>query len=122
MSEVKESPMSESKDANKDAQPSGDKKDDPAKDNPFAEPVGPRFSIAEPAPEPADAMRAWTDVTGKHQVRGRMTLILVAESKVRILKDTGKYTTVPFAKLSEADRTFVAQHSGEPSLLLAKER
>jgi hypothetical protein len=41
---------------------------------------------------------------------------------VRILKDAGKYTTVPFAKLSESDRTFVARHSIEPSTLLAESR
>ena len=71
-------------------------------------------------PEAADAMRFWTDITGKYRVRGQMMKILVAEQKVRILKDTGKYTTVPFARLSEADRTFVAHYTIEPSTLLAE--
>ena len=62
------------------------------------------------------------DATGKHRIRGRMTLILAGERKVRILKDTGKYTTVPFAKLSGEDRTFVARFAAEPSVLLAETR
>jgi type VI secretion system secreted protein VgrG len=94
----------------------------PALDNPFADPAADRLSHRRPAPEPADAMRLWTDITGKHQVRGQMKKILIAEQKVRILKDTGKYTTVPFARLSEADRTFVARHTIEPSSLLAETR
>jgi hypothetical protein len=92
----------------------------PAVEDPFAEPAGPRLSAVTPKPEPADAMRVWTDVTGKHQVRGRMKLILADQQKVRILKETGKYTTVPFAKLCQQDRTFVARHAIEPSALLAE--
>jgi hypothetical protein len=94
----------------------------PAADDPIAEPAGPRLSVRFLEPEPADAMRVWTDVTGKHQVRGRMKLILGAEQKVRILKETGKYTTVPFAKLSQEDRMFVASHAHKPSALLAENR
>ena len=94
----------------------------PSLDNPFAEPVGDRLSSSRPESQPADAMRLWTDITGKHRVRGQMKKILMAERKVRILKDTGKYTTVPFARLSEADRTFVARHTIEPSTLLAETR
>jgi hypothetical protein len=105
-----------------DATPSDTRQPAPAVDDPFAEPAGPRLSAAARKPDPADAMRVWTDVTGKHQVRGRMKLILVDQQKVRILKETGKYTTVPFAKLSEEDRTFVARHAVEPSALLAENR
>ncbi|HJS07642.1 MAG TPA: SHD1 domain-containing protein, partial [Pirellulales bacterium] len=95
----------------------------PAIDDPFAEPAGgQRLSAAAAKSEPADSVRVWTDVTGKHQIRGRMKLILVDQQKVRILKETGKYTTVPFAKLSEADRQFVAHHAIEPSALLAENR
>jgi hypothetical protein len=93
-----------------------------AVDNPFAAPASDRVSSTQPVPEPADAIRVWTDITGKHRVRGQMTKILIAEQKVRILKDTGKYTTVPFARLSEADRTFVARHTLDPSTLLAETR
>jgi hypothetical protein len=94
----------------------------PALDDPFAERAGPRLSAAAPKAEPSDTMRVWTDVTGKHQIRGRMKLILVEQQKVRILKETGKYTTVPFARLSESDRLFVAHHAIEPSALLAENR
>ena len=79
-----------------------------------------RVSAAAPAYEPADSMRMWTDVTGKHQVRGQMKQILVAEQKVRILKDTGKYTTVPFARLSSRISASVAHPSAESSALLAQ--
>jgi hypothetical protein len=114
-------PMNDANDATKEptaVQPMPE----PALNNPFAEPAPERLSTTRPAREPADAMRLWTDITGKHQVRGQMKKILVAEQKVRILKDTGKYTTVPFAKLSEADRTFIAGHTIEPSTLLAETR
>jgi hypothetical protein len=102
-----------------DATPADPQK--PALDDPFADPAS-RQSAVTPKVQPADAMRVWTDVTGKHQVRGRMKLILADQQKVRILKETGKYTTVPFAKLSEEDRMFVALHSIKPSALLAENR
>jgi hypothetical protein len=90
----------------------------PAVENPFGNPSsGDRASV-----EPADSIRVWTDVTGKHQVRGRMYKIFLAEQKVRILKETGKFTTVPFDKLSDSDRTFVAQHTTQPSAVLANSR
>jgi hypothetical protein len=117
MSNVNDGPMNDDG-ANKESQ--GATEPSQATDNPFAEPASPRLSAAAPAYEAADTMRVWTDVTGKHQVRGQMKRILVAEQKVRILKDTGKYTTVPFARLSEADRTFVAHYAAEPSALLAQ--
>jgi hypothetical protein len=118
MTSTPATPTSESN----DAAPAGPQEPAPAVDDPFAEPAGPRLSAAESKPEPADAMRVWTDATGKHQVRGRMKLILVDQQKVRILKETGKYTTVPFAKLCEEDRMFVARHAIEPSALLAENR
>jgi hypothetical protein len=107
---------------NENALPADSQQPAPAVDDPFAEPAGPRLSAASPKPEPADAMRVWTDATGKHQVRGRMKLILADQQKVRILKETGKYTTVPFAKLCEEDRMFVARHAIDPSALLAENR
>jgi hypothetical protein len=55
------------------------------------------------------AARVWTDNTGKFQVRAR--LVDVGPSHVRLLKETGKYTTVPFSRLSSDDRAFVRQHS-----------
>ena len=107
-------PMDDTKDADTKSEPASE----PAKDDPFAEPTGPKLS----ADQPVDSIRTWTDVTGKHQVRGRMKLILLAENKVRILKTTGKYTTVPLSKLSLADRQFVAVHSTDQSVMLAESK
>jgi hypothetical protein len=121
MTDVRDAPASNAEDAVRDALPAAEPpQPEPAKDDPFAAPPGPRLS--ESKPEPADTMRVWTDVTGKHEVRGQMKQILIAQGKVRILKETGKFTTVPLAKLSEGDRLFVAQYSNEPSLLLAESR
>ena len=35
---------------------------------------------------------------------------MVSPTHVRLLKDTGKYTTVPLSRLSLADLAFVQQH------------
>jgi len=59
--------------------------------------------------EPAAAMRLWTDNTGKFQIRAR--LVVVTPTHVRLLKDTGKYTTVPHSRLSKADLAFVRQQT-----------
>jgi hypothetical protein len=125
MSEVKDAPLIDASEPAKETTPSDDEKKGPSLDDPFAEPVGPKLSESVPATEPvepADAMRVWIDATGKHRIRGQMKRILVAEGKVRILKESGKYTTVPLGKLSRADREFVAVHSREPSMLLAEKR
>jgi hypothetical protein len=60
-------------------------------------------------------MRVWRDDSGDFEVRAKLVLIL--EGKVRLLKDTGKYTTVPLDRLSPADLTYVRQHA---SAMLAK--
>lgn len=60
------------------------------------------------AVEHANPMRLWTDNTGKYKVMGR--LVEVRETSVRILKDNGRYTTVPFERLSRDDLAFVRQH------------
>lgn len=122
MNNAPASPMSENTAPANEPQPPATPMSEPVLDNPFAEPAPDRLSTTQRPLEPADAMRLWIDVTGKHQIRGQMKKILVAEQKVRILKDTGKYTTVPFARLSESDRTFVARHAIEPSTLLAESR
>jgi hypothetical protein len=51
--------------------------------------------------------RHWVDNTGDFQIRGR--LILILDGKVRILKETGRTTTVPLSRLSPADREYVEQ-------------
>ncbi len=73
-----------------------------------------RAEIEDLFGEPADAtvsnsMRLWSDNTGKFQVYAR--LISVNDTHVRLLKDTGKYTTVSFNRLSRADLAFVRQHA-----------
>jgi hypothetical protein len=55
-----------------------------------------------------NAMRLWTDNTGKYHVNAR--LVMVSQTHVRLLKDTGKYTTVPVQRLSLADLAFVREH------------
>jgi SLA1 Homology Domain 1 (SHD1) protein len=65
--------------------------------------------FGEPADEAAtNSMRLWSDNTGKFQIYAR--LITVGKDHVRLLKDTGKYTTVPFNRLSHSDLAFVRQH------------
>ncbi len=51
------------------------------------------------------AVRGWTDDSGTFNIQGR--LIAVLEGKIQILKETGKTTTVPMSRLSEADRKYV---------------
>lgn len=66
--------------------------------------------VAKPAPaESTNALRTWTDNTGKYQVTAR--LVMVSQTHVRLLKETGKYTTVSLDRLSHADLAFVRQHS-----------
>ena len=52
-------------------------------------------------------MRQWVDDSGTFRVQGR--LILILEGKVRLLKETGRTTTVPLQRLSEADRAYVEE-------------
>jgi hypothetical protein len=57
-------------------------------------------------------MRQWVDNTGKFQVTAK--LVEVLDGKVRLLKDSGKTTTVELGRLSDTDQqyvqTLVAQH------------
>lgn len=62
-----------------------------------------------------DPMRVWRDDSGDFEVQAKLVLIL--DGKVRLLKDTGKFTTVPLDRLSPADLTYVRQHA---SAMLAK--
>ena len=50
-------------------------------------------------------MRMWTDNTGSYKTRGR--LVVIAKTHVRLLKDNGKYSTVPLERLSKADIDYV---------------
>ncbi len=55
--------------------------------------------LAEPA------MRRWQDDTGEYRIHGKLVKIMT--HTVRILKDTGKYTTVPMDRLSRSDLQYV---------------
>lgn len=55
---------------------------------------------------PGQPSRAWRDDTGRHGTEGR--LVEVHADRVRILKVSGRHTTVPMARLSRADRDHVA--------------
>lgn len=90
--------------------------EDPAADPPADNPADPAdapaegddpFGAAEKPQSVKLATRVWIDNTGTFAVRAR--LASVRDDSVRLLKDTGKYTTVPMARLSRADRDYVAQ-------------
>src|SRR5262249_23498914 len=68
--------------------------------------IRPALHVVTPA-EPT--LRVWTDNTGKHQVNAR--LVSVGATSVRLLKDSGKYTTVPFYRLSVEDQEFVGRQT-----------
>ncbi len=52
-------------------------------------------------------VRHWSDNTGTYQIEGR--LIAILDGHVRVLKSTGKTTTVPMRRLSDADRKYVEE-------------
>jgi len=52
-------------------------------------------------------LREWIDDSGHFRVKAR--LILILDGKVRLLKETGRTTTVPVDRLSTADRQYIAQ-------------
>ncbi len=94
----------------------------PASDDPFA-PLPPAAAPSPPAPlaaEPttlriAEALvpgpdgrlpvREWRDNSGSFNVKAR--LILILDGKVRLLKESGRTTTVPVERLSPADQTYL---------------
>ncbi len=89
----------------------------PDDDDPFAPaPARPGAPAAKPAADPsADPfkilaqverpVRDWVDDTGLFRTRGQ--LVTIFDGKVRILKETGRTTTVPLSRLSTADRQYV---------------
>jgi hypothetical protein len=86
-------------------------------DDPFAPqpekpatPARPAITENDPFQISADGtlpVREWIDDTGLFRVRGR--LIAMLDGKVRILKETGRTTTVPMTRLSQADRGYVEE-------------
>jgi len=85
---------------------------DPA-EKPAAEPVQSTKEESAPTDDPfadpfkTSAIRQWVDDTGNFRITGQ--LVAVLEGKVRILKSTGKTTTVSMERLSQADREYVTQ-------------
>jgi SLA1 homology domain 1, SHD1 len=96
----------------------------PVDDDPFA-PISPPAAqpkaevplVVEPTRKVADPLapgddgrlplRHWIDNSGQFQVKAR--LISILDGRVRLLKETGRTTTVPVERLSAADQTYVAQ-------------
>ncbi len=87
-------------------------------DDLFAEAAAQNASPAAVKPAPQQALasadslgptRVWIDNTGKFQVTAQ--LVVVLDGKVRLLKDTGRFTTVPFERLSEADLQYVLDYA-----------
>jgi SLA1 homology domain 1, SHD1 len=91
-----DAPMSASADETKALQNEVDKL--------FADPARPAASA-----ENADTVRLWTDNTGKYHVRAR--LVSVTATHVRLLKENGRYTTVPVERLSRDDLAFARRHA-----------
>ena len=48
----------------------------------------------------------WVDNSGAYQVKARLAVIY--SDKVKLLKENGKFTTVPLSRLSEADFGYVS--------------
>ena len=72
-----------------------------------AEPT--KFPIADALVPGADGrlpVREWIDNSGQFRVKARLVLIL--QGKVRLLKETGRTTTVPMDRLSSSDREYVS--------------
>jgi hypothetical protein len=59
--------------------------------------------------EEASDYRLWTDNTGRYQVTAK--LVVVLDGKVRLQKETGRFTTVSFDRLSTADLDLVLRHN-----------
>jgi hypothetical protein len=97
------------------AAPAGENKSKPAdnekkEEKPKAEEKDPLFGSApsvlhEAGGLASNEMRQWTDNTGSFSCRGR--LVRFYEGQVRLLKENGRTTTVPLARLSTGDLEFV---------------
>ena len=55
------------------------------------------------------SLRHWVDNTSTFSCQGRMLRML--DGKVQLLKDNGRTTTVPLARLSKADLEFVSRQA-----------
>jgi len=106
--------------------PAAEPKAEPAKTN-LDDLFGPPAAKPEAAPkakpqaddpfsslqrEPVElSMRTWVDNTGKYRVTAKLVAIL--DGQVRLLKDSGKTTTVDMNRLSQADQQYVQVLAGQ---------
>jgi len=80
--------------------------DKPA-DSLVIEPTLKKIDMLAPGADGRLPLREWTDDSGKFTVRAQ--LVLVLDGKVRLLKETGRTTTVALGRLSKDDRSYVAE-------------
>lgn len=57
----------------------------------------------------SSGLRRWVDNTGEYSCQGR--LIDVRDGQIRLMKDNGRTSTVPFERLSKADMDFVQRQA-----------
>jgi hypothetical protein len=75
--------------------------------------------LNQPGGLSSHSLRQWVDNTGNFSCNGRMLRML--DGKVQLLKDTGRTTTVPLARLSKGDLAFVnRQASAQKAETLGK--
>ena len=89
------------------AEPKAEEKKPDAKKPEATDPFADPFAAA-----PALPMREWLDDTGAYRIQGQLIAVLNdthSSSKVRLLKPTGKTTTVALNRLSAADQAYVQQ-------------
>jgi hypothetical protein len=65
--------------------------------------------LEQPGGLASHSLRHWVDNTGSFSCRGRMLRML--DGKVQLLKDNGRTTTVPLARLSKNDLEFVSRQA-----------
>ena len=66
----------------------------------------------------SDEMRVWTDNTGSFSCHARLVRFL--DGRVRLLKDNGRTTTVPLARLSTRDLEFVNRQASAEKAEVSK--
>ncbi len=83
------------------------------------------FGVGAAAPAPkfeGAEYRQWVDNTGAYSVNARLAVIFT--DKVKLMKENGSFTTVPLARLSEADFGYVqwvaSSMTGETASMLVK--
>jgi hypothetical protein len=70
------------------------------------EPTKTKIDVLAPGNDGRLPLREWTDNSGQFKVKAK--LVLVLDGKVRLLKETGRTTTVALERLSKDDRAYVA--------------